>query len=53
MKRILAFERTERMALKITKLLEGLTYKDIANILITVERMAKEITVFERVISDS
>jgi hypothetical protein len=53
MKRILVFEQTEMIALKITKLLEGLTYQDIANIIITVERMAKENAVFERVILDS
>jgi hypothetical protein len=53
MKRISAFEQTERIALKITKLLDGLTYQDIANILTTVERMAKENAVFEKIISDS
>jgi len=49
--KIIAFEQTERIALKITRLLEGLAYQDISNILIVVDRIVKDNAVFEKVIS--
>jgi hypothetical protein len=46
-KKIVAFEQTERIAMQIAKLLEGYTYAEIAGILVTVERMVKDRSIFK------
>jgi hypothetical protein len=53
MKKLIAFEQNERLALKIAELLKGLSYEQANGVLITVDRILKENSVFDGVISDT
>jgi len=53
MKKIIAFEQEELIAQRILELLKGLSYQQASGVLITVDRMLKENSVFEGTISDT
>jgi hypothetical protein len=52
MKKLIAFEQEERLALKIAELLKGLSYQQASGVLNTVDRMPRENSTFEGVTSD-
>lgn len=52
MKKLIAFEQEERLALKIAELLKGLSYQQASGVLTTVDRMLKENSTFQGIAAD-